>query len=336
MNEKSFGAVTASRFGFLDGYGFLRSKVTKSQVAILLYHRVNPQKDNWSLEPISLKSFKMQIEYFCKNYEILPLEKVTAIIRQKKTLPSKAVAITFDDGYKDNYIYAYPILKKSNIPATIFITTGNITTGEMFWWDKVNYIIYHSSRNQLQLEELDDYSTQSDLEKNNASLAIVKRLAKLQGEQRQYLVKKLLKNHGGDISTNLGKELLLSWDEVKEMSSNGIDFGSHTVSHLVLPDSPEEQIRWEIVRSKKDIEEKIKKKVVGFSYPHGHFNNRIIKLIQESGYSCAVSVFPSKLVSSKDNIYKLSRIEASEDFDKNKIFFCGLGGDLHQIGLSNY
>jgi len=142
LEIKALAAAIANHIAFLDAYGFIRRKFTKSQVTILMYHRVSPVKDSWSLEPLSPQEFERQITYFCRNYEIIPLEGLASCIRQRDTLPERAVIITLDDGYKDNYLYAYPVLKKYHIPAAIFLTTGNISTDKIFWWDKaVNHPI---------------------------------------------------------------------------------------------------------------------------------------------------------------------------------------------------
>jgi len=328
---KGLFAATSNHLGLLDAYAFLRKKLTKSQVAILMYHRVSPKENNWSLEPLSPKIFEKQVTYFSRNYEILPLDKLAQYIQQRKPLPEKAVVITFDDGYKDNYLYGYPILKKYHAPATIFLTTGHIGTGKLFWWDKVSYIIQNATVKQVDLDELGSYSLQSKPAKFHASLIITEKLKKLPEGRKNFLIGNLLSISGVDIPPDLGKELILSWDEVREMSNDGITFGAHSVYHPVLTNMPLEQARWEIIQSKKDIEERLGQPVTAFSYPNGDFNAELVKFIKESGFTCAVSVLPSKLISSRDDIYTLSRIGPGEDFNKFKVMFCGLWEDLQGI-----
>lgn len=112
------------------------------------------------------------------------------------------------------------------------------------------------------------------------------------------------------------------------MSKAGISFDARTINHPVLTNLPLEQARWEIVQSKKDIEEKLGKEVTAFSYPKGDFSFEIVKLIRESGFTCAVSILPAKLISHKDSPYRLSRVGVLGDFSKFKVLFCGLWGDL--------
>jgi len=331
MDIKGLAAVIANDLGFLDVYAFVRRKLTKSQVAILMYHRISPHKDSWSLEPLSPREFEKQIAYFYRNYEIVPLERLASDVNQGDTLPDRAVIITLDDGYKDNYLYAYPVLKKYNVPATIFLATRHITTGELFWWDKVGYIVNNSNVTQLDLDELGSFSFSSATDKHQTGLKIIDKLKKLPDEKKNALIEKLVSICEVEIPPDLGRDFILSWEEVKEMSSSGISFGAHTVNHPILTNLPLEQAKWEITQSKRDIEEKLGTKVTTFSYPNGNFNAGVVELVQEAGFSCAVSVLPGRLISLKDNPYCLSRIGAIEDFNKLKVLLCGLWGDLQGI-----
>ena len=176
---KDFLEAVANRSGCLDTYGVLRRLITKSQIAILMYHRVGPKTDNWSLAPISLENFEKQIEYLQRNFEIISLHDLAQRMKKGKSFHTKVVSITFDDGYRDNYLYAYPVLKKHQIRADIFLTTGHVDSDILFWWDKVRYIIQQSKTNYLSLNELGNYSLQSELDKYKASLIIPNKLKKL-------------------------------------------------------------------------------------------------------------------------------------------------------------
>lgn len=133
------------------------------------------------------------------------------------------------------------------------------------------------------------------------------------------------------ISDQVASNRILSWKEVLEMSNCGIDFGAHSVNHPVLTNLPMEQAKYEITKSKKDIELMIGKNVTAFSYPDGDFNDELINHVKENGFVCAVSVYPHKLIGVKDNLWALNRISASVDFEKFKVMLCGLWGDLQSI-----
>ena len=337
MEIRGLVASVANRLHMLEAYSSARGCLTKSQVAILIYHRVCPRTDNWSLAPLSPESFETQMKYFAQNYEVLSLDRLVQYATSGKSFPEKAVVVTLDDGYKDNYLYAYPILRKYNIPATIFLTTGYIGASELFWWDKVAYIIESNiSIKKLNLNDFGIYSLQSELEKTQVKSIICEKLKKLSDNKRKSIIEKLLDICQVEIPRDLGKKLFLSWKEVKEMDNAGVTFGAHSVNHPILINMPLEQSKNEIVQSKKDIEEKLGKKVTAFSYPNGNFNAEIVELVRKSGFTCAVSVYPGmppKLITPKDSVYHLSRIGTYEDLNRSKILLCGLSGDLARVHI---
>ena len=295
-----------------------------------MYHRVCSNMNNWTLEPLSPESFEKQIRYFCRSYEILPLEILVQYIQQGECLPEKAVAITFDDGYKDNYLYAYPILKRYDVPATIFLTTGHIGTGELFWSDKVRYVIHHATKEQLELDELGTYALQSKSDKVFATYKIIEGLKKLPVERKNLLIQRLIAVCQVDIPANLGKESILSWDEVREMSNSGITFGAHTVSHPILTNLHLQQAKWEIIKSKEDIEKELQQPVKFFAYPNGtyrDFNDEIAEFVKDCGFTCAVTMVP-EWITQQANLYKLGRIGMRNNFNEFKVLFSGLYHDF--------
>src|SRR5436190_18184559 len=102
---------------------------------ILAYHKVSPDNHPF-FEPVHPKRFEQQIRFLKKCFNVMPLGELVHR-SQQGDIPARAVAVTFDDGYEDNYGYAFPILKKYGVPATIFIATGMIETGNVLWHDRV-------------------------------------------------------------------------------------------------------------------------------------------------------------------------------------------------------
>jgi peptidoglycan/xylan/chitin deacetylase (PgdA/CDA1 family) len=103
-----------------------------------MYHSVSPDALPENRIAISTETFERQM-HFLKNhqYNVLPLESLAALIKGRKRIPSKTISITFDDGYKDNYIYAFPILKKYNLSAAIFIITDEVGRADRLSWDEI-------------------------------------------------------------------------------------------------------------------------------------------------------------------------------------------------------
>ncbi|MGD0336688.1 MAG: polysaccharide deacetylase family protein [Candidatus Omnitrophota bacterium] len=110
----------------LSGGVFLLGKAYV--VPILMYHSINPVSSiTMKALIVSPQTFDRQMHFLkSHHYNVVPLEYLATLIRYKKNIPPKTIAITFDDGYKDNYVYAFPILKKYNLPATIFLIVNEI------------------------------------------------------------------------------------------------------------------------------------------------------------------------------------------------------------------
>ena len=126
---------------------------------------------------------------------------------------------------------------------------------------------------------------------------------------------------------DLGKERILSWNEIREMNTGGINFGAHTVNHPILTNMPLEQARNEIIQSKKDIEERLGKPITTFSYPNGNFNNELVEVIEESGFTCAVAA-KIGMITPEAKLHELSRIPPGWNLDTLKVSLSGLYPDL--------
>lgn len=194
---------------------------------IICYHCVKDEMNSY-LRPTTVSDFDRQMQYLSARYCPMSLERMAHCLCNHTPLPSKAVAVTFDDGYQDNYINAYPVLRRYSIPATVFLATNFIGTGEIPAWEEGHY--------------------------------------------------------AGT------KALMLSWEQVREMSDGGVAFGSHTVSHPFLTKIPRKQCEWEVCRSKEMIEQQIGKPVTTFAYPSGDFDSQTREVVREAGYCAAVSI----------------------------------------------
>ena len=193
---------------------------------LLMYHRINNYNDaNNDLNTLSISPelFKKQIEYLIKKkYTFIPFSRYTLLSTNNK---KKNVCITFDDGWEDNYIFAYPVLKKYNLPATIFITTGFIDRKETFEKYKL--------------------SSTPELHK------------------------------------------FMSWEQIIELSRNGLEIGAHTVNHQLLDRIAAETAKDEICNSKKRIEEILNISTKVFAYPAGKYNSDVIAMVKNAGFKKA-------------------------------------------------
>ncbi|MCM8763342.1 MAG: polysaccharide deacetylase family protein, partial [Candidatus Omnitrophica bacterium] len=105
---------------------------------ILMYHSVCLKPNPKDKLTVSVDAFQRQMDFLKRNrYNVLPLENLVSLIKEKKRIPPKTIALTFDDGYKDNYTYAFAILKKYHFPATIFVIVNEIGRSDRLSWDEI-------------------------------------------------------------------------------------------------------------------------------------------------------------------------------------------------------
>lgn len=289
----------------------LRHQMYQNKLFILAYHRILPER---SIEfnsyifrgmVVSVEDFEKQIQVTLKNFDIVHLAEAMENIKSGYKLRKPVVAITFDDGYSDNYLYAYPILKKYNIPATIYLTTGYIDSKRLLWWDELVYIIGHR---QCKLTDVDlpfsiypkairqSLLSFENLPKNKRNKTIRKLVSELKKipEAKKLALLNDLKYKLSPSGLEWDNSMMLSWDNIREMSKNGIIFGAHGKSHAILTKVTTEQAKREIIESKADIENKIGKSVELFSYPDGAANSIIIDLVSQGGFKCAFIVEDNK------------------------------------------
>jgi len=232
------------------------------------------------------------IRHLKKEYNIISFEKSVDLLKSKDDIPENTVVITFDDGYRDNYINAFPILKKYQVPATIFITAGVINSGKMLWYDVIVDAFEKTNKTYVDLHYLNlgTYSLISKSDKLRATKEVAVSGKYLKRNEKEAFIKNILKELGVHPENNINSQSMLTWDDIKIMSDNGISFGSHGMSHTILTTLSPEEAEFEITESKKMIEEKTGIAVHFFSYPNGgrkDFNEAIIQTLKKNNYTAA-------------------------------------------------
>lgn len=317
-------------------------------IPIITYHRILPESiiDQVYSSPdiiVSLESFEKQMEFIAETCNPISLKNYIISVKNRLILPERTIIITFDDGWKDNFTYAFPILKRLNIPATIFLTTGYIGQKRVFWQEQIRYllnIIKYSKQTLSKWEnyliKLNDYLPElskilsTNITDNENVIAMLKSIDQ-----------KLRNNFINEIITILNHPQIpynmhdfLDWNDVLIMKKHGIEFGSHTVNHLLLDKIDQDTLWDELKKSKEQIETEIGEKISAIAYPNGNFNNDVIEAAQKTGYSYAVTTIEGHNTNHSDPM-RLRRINASEkrfsgangEFSES-VFECYLTGIL--------
>jgi peptidoglycan/xylan/chitin deacetylase (PgdA/CDA1 family) len=267
-------------------------------VTILAYHRIGTaQADNNELDSkiisASPAGFDWQMDYLNHYFTVLSFEKFIEDSQNGKPIPPNAAIITFDDGYLDNYEFAYPVLKRYNFPATIFLISGLIGTSKVMWWDEVARLIYKTNNISFTLQGIGTIKLETPRDRLIAREKARSYLKSLSGEQLPVEVDKLRRQLANSSSSDDQKRVFLNWEEVKEMEKNRISFGAHTRSHPILTRISNAQARLEICESKSTIEQALGKPVTSFAYPNGRpgdFNEQTQAILSNLGFKAAVTL----------------------------------------------
>ncbi|WP_250658252.1 polysaccharide deacetylase family protein [Alkalimarinus coralli] len=276
---------------------------------ILMYHRLTPDKGS----SISVANFEQHLLFLKDNCELVSLADAISH-RNNATRGKLKVAITFDDGYDDFYHLAWPLLKKYNVPATLFITTGFIDKVVWLWPDKIDYILNNASCFSAELEGFGvlefTKDTVSEAWHQLGDYCLVK-----PWEQRDKLISQLAEQLEVDIpSLPVEGYQGLTWSQLKEMATEGLDIESHTVTHPILSMLKPDELKQELSVSKQVIEENINKKVNVICYPNG-FARDISPLVEELAKSCGYQygVMACLDKHSSVNPYRIGRKSAVKD-----------------------
>jgi peptidoglycan/xylan/chitin deacetylase (PgdA/CDA1 family) len=291
------------------------------RLVILNYHRISDKKEEKPLSPFDIgvtrEKFEKEMRYLCRNFSVLPFSQAIDLLKNEDDWPRFPVVISFDDGYRDIYLNAFPVLERFNLSAIVFISTRMVEKGEPFWWDELENLVEHNHLEEIKLALENCFSPEYDLhlghllaiqDKRVFLKTLTEQIKKIKGKYRDELLNKLkpLLKSGKE-----QKREVLSWDEIRNLIKNGIEFGSHTHNHYLLTFEDQKTIIEELRISKQKLEESLEEKIDSLSYPSGLCNSEIEKLAEECGYKAACSNFYG-FNHKGTNLFSLKRLSLEE------------------------
>ncbi len=325
--RKSITYFVCTYFGML-----IFKYLTKKTPKILMYHRFSKYDNNQS---VSINLFEKHLKLLSKDFNVLSLNKLIELYSCNQKVPDNTIVITIDDGYYDFYKFAYPLLNKYSIPATFFITTSFIDQTDWLWPDIVQFIINNTKVNNYVLKfNSDNHFT---LENKNSWKFIINHLTELPNREKFEFINHLLTDTKIELPDKPPLEYsACTWDQIIEMSNNGIDIGSHTISHPILSKVENTNLlENEILNSKKIIEKKLKTKINSFCFPNGlikDFNNQVKSIVKKSGYSCSVSATFNQ--NSNIDLFEIGRFSAGTNM--KQFIKSTYGYELISLRLKNF
>ena len=270
-------------------------------VTILAYHRVVDVHDagkypfDIELVSASVDGFASQMRFIRDHYHVATFQEILGCVDRGQAVPRSTAVVTFDDGFVDNYVNAFPILRDLRMPATVFLSTGYLDSGRTYWFEALCHAVMTTRAARLDVDGIPGFDIGTSEEQRRAAcsglLKVLKQIPDAERRRVLGVVFRQLTSESDDTMAD-ARSAPMSWDQVREMSRNGIEFGSHSVSHSVLSRLEPETLREELEQSKARIEDETGKPVSVLAYPVGGkdaFNDRVRAAVVAAGYRLGLS-----------------------------------------------
>ena len=296
-------------------YSALRTLQPSRKLAILRYHAICGDEGHGYADPsicVPPDQFARHVEYLAGHYDVLKLPEAIQALREGRSLPANAVAITFDDGYADN-LEAARVLHRHGLSATFYITAGCLAEGEPFWPAEIRALIRSMSLGRFPLQV-------------NGSCLEIACSSPFERQTAVKLLSGLFKSSTIPERERIRRELraiadrptfespMLSWRDVAEMQRLGMTIGAHTLTHPNLPSAGLADAHAEIAGSRRRLEAELKTPITMFSYPNGgaerYFTPEIRQLAIAAGFEAATTSW-NGFAGPGSDLFALERIQVT-------------------------
>ncbi len=306
---------------------------------ILMFHRVIPDSNlsrvhNHNSLEVSPRHLERVVTYFKKNnYDFRSIDFLGEIGRS--AVDKKFVVFTFDDGYLDNLVYAYPILKKHEVPFTIYVTTNFIKRKAVMWWYLLEKIILENNNLDFDIRGLPKtIGCKSNHEKEKAFNTLRKYFVEnLSPRNSEKVYRSVFKPYLSDF-LKFTDEHALTWDQVRTLAQDPlVTIGAHTTNHFPLKQMTEAELSAEVIESKVVLEKEIGHEVKHFAYPFGkrcEADTREYDFVERAGFSSGVTTNIDNIDSQHlASMFSLPRINITPYTDENVL-------RMHSSGFISY
>jgi peptidoglycan/xylan/chitin deacetylase (PgdA/CDA1 family) len=298
MSRRAQLARLLHQTGILRAALALRSTAPRQWVSVLTYHRFQPA-DGESLfddevVDVSARAFEQQLSCLEKHFTFVGVDELCAFAAGRP-IPRNALALTFDDGYLDNYEIALPILRRHGAKATFFVSTGTLSERRLHWWDRIAYIIKRTSLDKLALS----YPHKLEIPLANRAQA-QDRLLRIVKTVHGLDLDRFLDELGfvarvawsAQVEHAFADRLIMTWDHARELKQAGMDVQSHTRTHRVLATLEPQALFDEISGSHADLARETGEAPRALAYPVGNqldMGSPVREALARAGYEVGLS-----------------------------------------------
>lgn len=294
----------------------LRAARPWNGVLIWNYHRIGNASGSLfdpHLFSATAEDFDRQVAFLKQNFDLIGPSDLEHSLRQPR---GQFVMLTFDDGYRDNYSLAYPILKSHGVSATFFITTGFLDRPHVPAWDEIAWMLRMTSVKTLTANEWLPTSVCLGDQSFQRLLAVYKSLGtELTEAYLDFLADSL---GTGRCPNSLAHDQWMTWDMLRELQACGMSFGGHTVNHPILANATADQQDWEVGECRRRLIDELGVAIDAFSYPNGRrsdFNEFTRAALRNHGYRWAFSYSGGHCRPGHADNFDLSRTAVESDLN---------------------
>lgn len=315
-----------------------RHPSSSAKLWILMYHRVLSSQDRrFALEEpgmiVTPETFAMHMREAKRHFDVIDLAEWIKLKQQNLPLPKKACAITFDDGWADNYENAYPILQSEKIPATLFVVAEKIGTDFQFWPNIIMALLLGTNaplamqQHPLFAQVFHHLPIPAKLIDREYAAVYISQLKQFSDRA---IFTALDEIRWRSLLTIDLPNALMGWEQIIAMKQSGvINIGSHTCNHKRLTSAlSDSEMSHEIIASKTIIENRLSSSVDLFCFPNGDYSPRALELVQQN-YSAAVTTQRGIINASNCTNHELTRVGLHDQVSNSpRLFGARLSGWL--------
>lgn len=258
------------------------------RLCIVSYHRILERPDPLIDSEPTVDTFRWHMDLLAACFNVLPLAQAIELLKEGR-LPPRAVAITFDDGYRSLHELALPILRARGLPATVFVTSGHIADSSSMWNDIILEAVRRLPGPAVDLADLglERYPLDTPGARKSSAGLLTEHCKYLTPAERGAMLARLRELAGHDLT----QHLMLTPAMIRDLADNGVDIGGHTVTHPILEKLDDESAAREIADCKRELEAITGRPVRLFAYPNGKagtdFTGRHLDMVRAAGYDAA-------------------------------------------------
>ena len=306
----------------------------KSRLFISMYHYTRDLKHSRypEIKGLNVDQFRKQLEFFEENFTVVKMEQVIDAVKGNDTLPKNAVLLTFDDGYIDNFTFAYPLLQEFGFQGSFFMPAKTFTTHQLLDVNKIHYILASADIKKLVSDVKDkmdyyrgqefDYPSTEELWNqyaidnrfDNKDTIFVKRILQtvLPEKLRNKISSDLFEKYVGVTEEQLAYELYMTPEQIRTMKKHGMFIGLHGYDHYWLGNLSPQQMRENISKALIIMDEFIDRNEWVMNYPYGNFNDEVIAYIKEKGACIGLTTEARVAEIGKDSAFELPRLDCND------------------------